>query len=335
VTVNGGNISGNRSGCHVVYAWNAELTINDGTFYNNNSGNATIMSAGTTKCTITGGTFGIKDGRVPGNGNTWTSCLTDTANTATMTVTGGTFNGGFRVQAGTTMTIEGGSFNDCYGSNYNIYGTVTVKGGTFTDATAKKFAASYLAEGYTLDENGAVIVPVAKIGDTYYATIAAAFEAAKDGEKVTFESRDAVETFCQDSNNQKILVTKSTVKAGETGLEAYDVVALLEGAFEKKGDKLVYAYEFGVSQICYNLETKKMKVVAALKDNCGARELEGRTLEFSMTTGDDTKVIEVKNPTFEETDNVVVCSVEIDFSEVDELDFDTASYFAIRVTDDK
>ena len=150
VTVNGGNISGNRSGCHVVYAWNSKLTINGGMFYNNNSGNATIMSAGTTECTITGGTFGIKDGRVEGNGNTWTSCLTDTANTATMTVTGGTFNGGFRVQAGTTMTIEGGTFNDVGGSGYGISGTASVKGGTFTDATAKTFASNNMAEGYEL-----------------------------------------------------------------------------------------------------------------------------------------------------------------------------------------
>ena len=184
VTVNGGNISGNRSGCHVVYAWNSELTINGGTFYNNNSGNATIMSAGTTKCTINDGTFGIKDGRVEGNGNTWTSCLTDTANTATMTVTGGTFNGGFRVQAGTTMTIEGGSFNDVGGSGYGIYGTASVKGGTFTDATAKTFAANNLAVGYTLGENGAVVAPVAKIGDVYYTSLQAAINAAQADDTV-------------------------------------------------------------------------------------------------------------------------------------------------------
>ena len=157
VTVNGGNISGNRSGCHVIYAWNSNVTINGGEFYNNNSGNATIMAAGSSVLTINNGTFGIKDGRVPGNGNTWTSCLTDTANTATMTVNGGTFNGGFRVQSGTTMTINGGSFNDCYGSKYNIYGTVTVKGGTFTDATAKTFATNNLADGFKLGENGQVV----------------------------------------------------------------------------------------------------------------------------------------------------------------------------------
>ena len=157
LTINGGTVEGNRSGCHVVYAWNAKVTINGGAFHNNNSGNSTIMAAGSTEMAIYDGTFSINDGRVPGNGNTWTSCLTDTANNATLTVYNGTFNGGFRVQAGTTMTINGGSFNDCYGSNYNIYGTAVVKGGTYTDDAAKAFAEKYVAEGYEINENGKVV----------------------------------------------------------------------------------------------------------------------------------------------------------------------------------
>ena len=69
----------------------------------------------------------------------------------------GTYNGGFRVKAGTFMTINGGSFNDCYGSAYNIYGTATVKGGTYTDAAAKTFAEKYVAEGYEVNANGEVV----------------------------------------------------------------------------------------------------------------------------------------------------------------------------------
>ena len=187
LVVDGGEINGNRSGCHVLYAWNSTVTINGGEFYNNNSGNSTTMAAGTTELTINGGTFGIKDGRVPGNGNTWTSCLTDTQNSATMTVNGGTFNGGFRVQSGTTMTIAGGEFNDCYGSGYNIYGTVTVTGGTFTDATAKAFATKYVSDDYKLGEDGKVVYApvVAKIGETKYETLEAAFAAATEGQTIT------------------------------------------------------------------------------------------------------------------------------------------------------
>ena len=186
LTINGGNISGNRSGCHVVYCWNTEVTINGGKFYNNNSGNSTVMAAGTTTIVYNGGTFGIKDGRVEGNGNTWTSCLLDSQNTATSEITGGTFNGGFRVQAGTSMTISGGSFNDCFGSKYNIYGSVSITGGTYTDDTAKAFATNNLHEDYKLV--GETVVPkdyVAKIGDAKYETLQEAVTAVQDGETIT------------------------------------------------------------------------------------------------------------------------------------------------------
>ena len=185
--VNGGNISNNRSGCHTIYAWNAKVTVNGGSIHNENSGNATIMSAGTSEVTINGGTISIKDGRVPGNGNTWTSCLTDAANTAEIIVNGGTFNGGFRVQAGSSMTINGGSFNDCFGSGYNIYGTAVVKGGTFTDAAAQTFAKNNIADDYKLGEDGKVVYApvVAKIGETKYETLDAAFAAATEGATIT------------------------------------------------------------------------------------------------------------------------------------------------------
>ena len=257
VTVNGGNISGNRSGCHVVYAWNAELTINGGTFYNNNSGNATIMSAGTTKCTITGGTFGIEDGRVEGNGNTWTSCLTDTANTATMTVTGGIFNGGFRVQAGTTMTIEGGSFNDVGGSKYNIYGTVSVKGGTFTDTTAQNFAKDNLADGFELYVGGNVveILAVAQIGEIKYATLSEALAAANSGDTVTLltnvEISDSIlldKSLTLDlggntitsSNNRSIKINTSGNAAEEIVIKNGTVVSTPDGGrcIQLGGDSL-------------------------------------------------------------------------------------------------
>ena len=203
LVVDGGEISGNRSGCHVLYAWNSTVTINGGEFYNNNSGNSTTMAAGTTELTINGGTFGIKDGRVPGNGNTWTSCLTDTQNSATMTVNGGTFNGGFRVQAGTTMTIAGGEFNDCYGSGYNIYGTAIVKGGTFTDDAAQKFATKNLAAGYELGADGTVkeVTPAAVIGTQKFATLQAAIEAVQEGETIVVLDNITFTTGANGSTN--------------------------------------------------------------------------------------------------------------------------------------
>ena len=185
LTINGGNIEGNRSDCHVVYSWNSTVTINGGTIHNNNSGNSTLMSAGTSVMTVNDGTFSIKDGRVEGNGNTWTSCLTDTQNTAELIINGGTFNGGFRVQTGTSMTITGGSFNDCTGSNYNIYGEVSISAGTYTDDKAKAFALKYSPESYGFA--GDVLTPNvyhAKIGSAKYTTFQDALNAVKDSETV-------------------------------------------------------------------------------------------------------------------------------------------------------
>ena len=199
LTVDSGNISNNRSGCHTIYAWNAKVTVNGGSIHNENSGNATIMSAGTSEVTINGGTISIKDGRVPGNGNTWTSCLTDAANTAKIIVNDGTFNGGVRVQGGATMTINGGSFNDVTGSGYNVYtgAIVEVKGGTFTDATAKAFATKYVKAGYVAAENNGIYTvveaPAYIDGKASYTSLAAAYEAAVNGDVIVLN--ESVATF--------------------------------------------------------------------------------------------------------------------------------------------
>ncbi len=147
------NISHEQSTRHAIYAYNCEVTINGGTYHNNNAGNATLMAAGTSVVNILDGTFSIADGRTAFG---WTSCLLDTNGTAQINIKNGLYNGGFRVNTGAEMTIDGGSFNDCYGSNYNINSTTIVKGGTYTDAAAQAFAQKYLAEGYKY-ENGTVV----------------------------------------------------------------------------------------------------------------------------------------------------------------------------------
>ena len=242
LTIDGGEISGNRSGCHVIYAWNSTIAINGGTLHNNNSGNATIMSAGTSVVTINGGTISINDGRVPGDNNTWTSCLTDVANTAQIIVNGGTFNGGFRVQAGTSMTINGGSFNDVYGSNYNINGTVTVTGGTFTDDASKNFASTYLAEGYMVAENNGVYTvtqAVAKIGETCYATLEDAFKAATSG--CTIDLKKDITVAKSISINK--LVTIDLNGKAISSAEGY--------VFEVTGGELVLQGVGSIGAICY------------------------------------------------------------------------------------
>ena len=183
LTINGGEISGNRSGCHVIYAWNSKLTINGGTLHNNNAGNATILADGAANVTINGGTFSINNGQQT---HGWTSCLLDANGGATYVINDGEFKGHFRVQANSTMNINGGTFENTHNEAYAIYGTAVVKGGTFTDVTAKAFATKYVAEGYELGENGTVAAkPVAMIGEVKYATLEEAVAAAQVGNIIT------------------------------------------------------------------------------------------------------------------------------------------------------
>ena len=188
MTANNANISHEQSSRHAIYAWNCEVTINSGTYHNDNAGNATLMASGSSVVTINGGTFSIADGRET---LSWTSCLMDQNNTAKITVKGGKFNGGFRINsADTTLTIEGGEFNTNNGSGYTYYnGTVSIKGGTYTDAAAIAFAEKYVAEGYVLDGNTVVLdVKVAKVGNTEYRKIDDAIANWTNGTTLTLMS---------------------------------------------------------------------------------------------------------------------------------------------------
>ncbi|MBE6338268.1 MAG: T9SS type A sorting domain-containing protein [Lentimicrobiaceae bacterium] len=246
------NVSHFQSTSHTIYAYNCNVTLNGGTYHNDNSGNATIMAAGSSVVTIKDGTFSIKDGRQELG---WTSCLTDTQNTASITVEGGTFNGGFRVQSGTTMTIEGGSFNDCYGSSYYIYGTAVVKGGTFTDANAINFAKGNLAEGYVASDNGngtfTVLKGVAKIGDTYYATLQTAINKANNGE--------TIELLTNVNNN----VTFTAVSAKELTLD-------LNGYTITSEDNSTITVSNGNHVIIEDSSEPSTGMIVSTADNCEA-----------------------------------------------------------------
>ena len=156
MTATNANISHEQSSRHAIYAWNCEVTINSGTFHNDNAGNATLMASGSSVVTINGGTFSIADGR---SSLGWTSSMIDQNSTSQVIVKGGLFNGGFRINsADTKLTIEGGEFNTNNGSAFTDYsGTKVVKGGKFTDAGAQNWAKKYIAEGYEMNANGEVV----------------------------------------------------------------------------------------------------------------------------------------------------------------------------------
>ena len=156
MTATNANISHEHSTRHAIYAWNCEVTINSGTFHNDNAGNATLMASGSSVVTINGGTFSIADGRSTLG---WTSSMIDQNSTAQVIVKGGLFNGGFRINsADTILSIEGGEFNTNNGSAYTDYsGTKVVKGGKFTDAGAQNWAKKYIADGYEMNTDGEVV----------------------------------------------------------------------------------------------------------------------------------------------------------------------------------
>ncbi len=188
MTATNANISHDQSSRHAIYAYNCEVTINSGTYHNDNAGNATLMASGSSVVTIEDGEFSIADGR---SSLGWTSSMIDQNGTAKVIVKGGLFNGGFRINsADTTLTIEGGEFNTNNGSNYTDYsGTKVVKGGKFTDDGAKNWAKKYIADGYVLDGDEVVLdVKVAKVGTTEYRNIDDAIAAWTNNTTLTLMS---------------------------------------------------------------------------------------------------------------------------------------------------
>ena len=176
------NISQASASRHAIYAYNCAVTINSGTYHNDNAGNAAVFAYGSSVVTINNGTFSIDNGKQTFG---WTSCLLDANAGGKYVINGGEFKGHFRVQANSAMEINGGTFENTHNEAYAIYGTAVVKGGTFTDDAAKKFATSNLADGYEVDENGTVAkASVAEVNGTKYTSLAEAAAAAQAGDEI-------------------------------------------------------------------------------------------------------------------------------------------------------
>ena len=160
LTINDGNFSG---GLNAVK--NDELgilTINGGTF--SNSSQYVVMNWH--KAVINAGTFSAKESS---DAVLQTASYDPVRGVGKLEITGGTFK-----RTGTQDMIYP-NFIDGKGNQYP--GTASITGGTFaTDVSA------YVAEGYVQNENGTVeqlgeTNAVAKIGDTYYKTLADAYAA--------------------------------------------------------------------------------------------------------------------------------------------------------------
>ena len=216
VVINGGTISGGDNsgimGNGTVNASNdcggTKLTINDGTIIGNTkskdyrncglylpqSGEVTI-NGGTIKGTngagivLRAGNLTVNNGVIEGHGVGGDNCRMGDANP--------TYCGGLELGYSCnypghmgTITINGGKFSSESVEAVKVIGditvgsSVTIKGGTFSSDVS-----AYVAEGYVQNENGTVeqlgeTNAVAKVGNTYYKTLADAVSVA-DNNTVT------------------------------------------------------------------------------------------------------------------------------------------------------
>ena len=212
------DLKGKNMTCSIL-APNANLTVKNGTITNKdasvsaieiNKGTLTIENVnvnsarhalridGEVTATINGGTYKAAQGS--GTGTYHAANISGAAN---VTIEDGTFVGpkgttadsgsAVNVQSGAKVTIEGGDFSGGKNATLGVSGTMIVKGGTFDQVVN----ALYLADGYVCQMNAdnkyEVFFAVAKIGDTYYATLQEALNAAAAGTgNITVEILDDI-----------------------------------------------------------------------------------------------------------------------------------------------
>lgn len=155
LTIKDGNFSG---GLNAVK--NDEcgiLTINGGTF--SNTSQYVIMNWN--KATITNGTFSVKDSA---DAVLFTAAYHANRAVGELIVNNGTFTGN-----GSQKMVE-----NHYGSSYT--GTASITGGTFSSDVSAYVADGYVQNNGTVERLGETNA-VAKIGDTYYKTLADAYAA--------------------------------------------------------------------------------------------------------------------------------------------------------------
>lgn len=188
----GGKIDNTSSnGCGIVTTGSAKVTINGGSFH---GGYEAIYAAG--------GEVIVNDGAFS---TTSDNCIWLAGESgAKVTVNGGTFVGGwmcFQVDKGTELLINGGSFS----KGDDIFypgGTITVKGGTF-DVNPWKYVSVpyYVGKADELFQVAHIGSNVAVADFVAYASLSAAVTAASDGAIISLFAND----------NNAITVSKNAV----------------------------------------------------------------------------------------------------------------------------
>lgn len=214
VNISGGSHYNKANLGHVLRNYNGTMNITGGSYRNDNSQTETVLAEGGA-LTVSGDDtlFTIK---AANETELSTAPLFDIKALAggtitSVTISGGRFEGGFRVGAATSLTINDGYFHDIHKSAYTVADDgkedkVTIYGGNFQDTNAQAFAAQNLEEGFIVMSNGNEVVKdgdklspvVAKIkyqngkDDYGYASLAQAVALAYDGATIIMHGNDTV-----------------------------------------------------------------------------------------------------------------------------------------------
>ena len=183
ITINGGTFIGNiqSSGfiaCGIYAPWKDIITVNGGNFTVNN-GIGIVARAG--QVTVNGGTF-----------------------TCTGSAKGGVGDKKFDMDAAQCVYFD--ASNPAYPAYNSETDYIKLQGGKFSSDVS-----AYVAKGYVQNENGTVeqlgeTNAVAKVGNTYYKTLADAVEAANNGETVTLLKN--VKTSGVDTAEARLVISK-------------------------------------------------------------------------------------------------------------------------------
>lgn len=197
LTINGGSFS-NTYGA-VVLNWNI-ARINDGTF------------------TVNNGTYPvIANGYLPGGKDAGVLTISGGEFTAANNGTYGIFGYGGGTEKGGSFTITGGTFKGSVATDGNYPCLPVVSGGNFTD---KETVSDYFPsdQSLTVDSNGNIVANTtqsqARIGSTYYKTIADAISAAKDNDTVVIVNSFSIDMTNVQPNNGAITINKDITLDG-------------------------------------------------------------------------------------------------------------------------
>ena len=198
IIINGGKYTGNIKttgyiACGIYAPWKDIVTVNGGEFTVNN-GIGIVARAGQVK--VNGGTF-----------------------TCTGSAEGKVGDKNFDMAAAQCLYFD--ATDPAYPAYNSETDYIKVTGGTFSSNVS-----AYVADGYIQNENGTVETlgetnAVAKVGDTYYKTLAEAVAAAKNGETVTLLKNAEMTETIRITDGKKITLA----------LDGHDVVIKTTGKF--------------------------------------------------------------------------------------------------------